>query len=84
MPNINVKKRDGVIEPWSYDKLVTSIGKAGVPMVSAEDIASKIQAWAQENSDGIISSTEIRDRIIEDLKTNFPAEADNYKAYKKG
>ncbi len=83
---VNVKKRgeDGV-EPWSVDKLVASINKAGVPLSEAEGIANKVAEWAEQNAtDGVISSTQLRDKVIESLKTDYPAEADSYQAYKKG
>jgi len=81
---IQVKKRDGSIEPWSFDKLVASIGKAGVPVREAEVIAAKVQSWAEQNSqNGQISSTQIRDKVIEVLSENYPVEAENYKTYKK-
>lgn len=82
--DINVKKRDGSVEPWSYDKLVTAIGKAGIPISVAEEMASKIEAWATQNSQaGVVSSETIKDKILEELKNVDPVASENFKVYKK-
>ncbi|OGM05576.1 hypothetical protein A2715_05840 [Candidatus Woesebacteria bacterium RIFCSPHIGHO2_01_FULL_39_32] len=81
---IQVRKRDGNLEPWSYDKLVAAIGKAGIPVQEAEEIASSVQSWAQQSAvDGNIDSTQIRDKVIEALKSQFPSESRNFETYKK-
>lgn len=86
MANLKVKKRDGNTEDFSYDKLVVSIGKAGVPETNAEEVASQVATWTQNTAgeSGEIGSSEIRDKIIELLSNDFPVEAENYRAYKKG
>lgn len=84
MGDLQVKKRDGTVEPWNIDKLVTSIAKSGVPMNDAQRIAGEIEQWARgrvQNSG--ITSFEIRDKVIEMLSGEFPTEAENYKSYKK-
>ena len=85
MSDLNVKKRDGTMEPFSYDKLVTSISKAGVPIKSAEEVASEVTSYIQNQGGekGEIMSTLIRDKIIEVLSKDFPVEADNYQSFKK-
>ena len=83
--DINVKKREGEVEPWSYDKLVASIGKAGVPEREAEQVAGAVQSWVLTNAEsGVVSSTAVRDKVIEEMKKSYPSEADTYQAYKKG
>lgn len=82
--DINVKKRDGNIEPWSYDKVLAALTKAGVPLVNAEELASRVQEWAKTASpDGTVESTQVRDKLLELMKIEYPVEADNFQAYKK-
>ncbi len=84
MNSVVVQKREGGEEPWSFDKLVASLGKAGVPVDSAEEIAGQIETWAQDHlNKGRVTSTQIRDKVIELLSPLFPAEAESYKIYKK-
>ena len=84
MDNVQVKKRDGTLESWSYDKLVTSITKTGIPMDDAENLASKIEGWVRENASIMaIDSITLRDRVFEEIKQIDPAAADTYQAYKK-
>jgi len=85
MSDLNVKKRDGTVEPFSYDKIVASISKAGVPIKSAEDVASEVTGFIQDQGGekGEILSTLVRDKIIEVLSKDFPVEADNYQSFKK-
>lgn len=84
MNDLNVKKRDGKLEPWSVDKLVTAIGKAGVPIEAAQNFAKNIEGWAKGTAQkGVIASTEIRDKVVEFIKGEYPSQADNFQAFKK-
>lgn len=81
---VTVVKRDGEKQEFSYDKLITSILKTGVPMSEAEVLSTNLQNWIKSNSkNNQISSTEIRDKIIEFLSKDFSVEADNYQVYVK-
>ncbi|KKR28944.1 MAG: hypothetical protein UT61_C0038G0010, partial [Candidatus Woesebacteria bacterium GW2011_GWA1_39_8] len=54
------------------------------PVQEAEEIASSVQSWAQQSAvDGNIDSTQIRDKVIEALKSQFPSESRNFETYKK-
>lgn len=82
---LKVKKRDGYYETWSSDKLITSMGRAGVPIEDAQKFADEIYKWAlQASTDGIITSTSLREKVIDLIKKDYPTEAENYKTYKKG
>jgi 2-phosphoglycerate kinase len=83
MDEVTIKKRGGEIEYFSYDKLVVAIGKTGIPLKDAETIAEKIKKWLIKKKKSVITSNQIRDKIIELLKNKFPAEADSFQAYKK-
>jgi hypothetical protein len=84
MQVIKVTKKDGEMEDWSQDKLIASLGKIGVPTGYAEGISKRIQEWAALTAiNGQINSDALKDKVIEELKTEFPAQAENYKTYKK-
>ncbi len=81
---LSVQKRDGKTEPWSMDKLIAAIGRAGVPVEEASNLAKTIEEWAKSAAvKGVIASSAIRDKVIVALKAQFPVESDNYQAYKK-
>lgn len=72
------------MEEWSDDKLIASIQKTGVSTDDAQEIANKVKDWVKANTkNNIIDSVQIRDKVVELLKVNFPAEADSYQAFKK-
>ncbi len=82
--SLQVIKRDGSKEQWSLDKLVVSIGKAGVPEKDAQRIAKEIENWAMNSAQNQeILSAEIKNKVIEFLSLDFPAQAEIYKTYKK-
>ena len=84
MSDLKIQKRDGSIENWSEDKIVTSIAKAGVPLNEAETYAAKLKSWAKTNSNnGTLRSTQLRDSVIAEIEASYPAEAENYKVYKQ-
>ena len=81
---IKIRKRDGSLESWNYDKILISITKVDVPLEAAEKATTDIEGWAKENAkDGVISSTQIRDKVIKTLTELDPIAADHYIAYKK-
>jgi len=82
--DLQVKKRDGNLEPWSFDKLLASFNKAGVPNENSETLAEEVQSWAQENAEeNVIPSVTVRDKVIEVMSRDFPAEAETFRVYKK-
>jgi transcriptional regulator NrdR family protein len=80
-----VVKRNSEREAFSYDKLISSFLKAGIPMQNAEEMSKNVQNWIMENvKAGEIESSVIRDKIIEVMSKDFPGEADSYQTYVKG
>jgi hypothetical protein len=83
MSEIMVMKREGGEEEWSFEKLLASIGKSGVEVYASTEIARRIEAWAKDPvNNGKVTSTQIRDKVIEFLTPSYPAQADSYAAYK--
>ncbi len=84
MKELKVRKRDQSLESWSFDKLLASIGKAGVEIKEAQEIATKVEMWAKESSEnGIIDAINLREKVFEVMNETHPAEADSYQAFKK-
>lgn len=84
MSDLIVIKRDGNSEPWSSDKIIASVGKCGVEVKTAENICSNIKLWFENNSrDSKISSKEIRDRVVEELKNVDPVASESYRVFKR-
>jgi len=84
MKEFKVIKRDGSKESWSDDKLITSIGKAGLDIKEAEDVSEGIKNYFRKNSiNSLVSSSEIRDKVVETLKDIDPVASESYKIYKK-
>lgn len=84
MADLKVRKRDGSLEKWNYDKLLASIGKAGLALENSEKIASFIQQWVKTSAEkGVILSTKIRDKVTEELRKVDPLAADSFESYKK-
>ncbi len=77
-----VRKRDGSLEDFSYQKVYQSLLSAGLDEGNALNIASQIQIWVQEN-DEEVSTAEIRKRVIGLLEVENMEVAEKYKSYKK-
>ena len=85
MAEIQVRKKDGSLENWSYDKLLASITKAGVPLEKAKGTASSVEEWAQGSAEnGILNSSDIRGKAIELLREVDSEAAEKYETFKKG
>jgi transcriptional regulator NrdR family protein len=81
---VKVRKADGSVEPWNYDKVLNSVAKAGVALSVAENVILILEAWARNVSkEGIVNSSDVRDKIIEVLRGVDPIAADAYQVYKK-
>lgn len=84
MEQIKIKKRDGRLEDYIYDKLLASITKAGVVIEDAESLAKEVESWlSEESKKGYVESVEVRNVVFNKMNSEFPAEADSYQAFKK-
>lgn len=81
---LNVNKRDGTTEPFSFDKLINSIAKAGLSIPDAQKIAAIVQKWVDQNKvNDTIGSAELREQVIQSMKKDFPIESASYESYSK-
>jgi transcriptional regulator NrdR family protein len=84
MQQINVEKKGGNIEPFDRSKVATSVVKAGGTEDVGEQIASQIESWIQEAAEGgIVKTSQIREKVLEILKTVNEEAAKLYENYKK-
>ena len=82
--HLKVRKRDGTVEPWSYDKVLNSIVKSGLTLDQADNVILILEAWARNSTtNNIVNSIDIRDKVIEIVRTVDPIAADTYQIYKK-
>jgi 2-phosphoglycerate kinase len=79
---VQVRKRDGRLEDYNRQKLYQSVIAAGLSETEADSVADQITNWVQQ-SDEVVSTQQIRDRVIQFLEINNPEVSEKYKSYKK-
>lgn len=85
MAELKVRKRDGRIEPFNRGKMAGGIQKSGASAEEAEKVASEVERWAQTAAiDGVISSVELRTKVLELLRATNPTVATSFEGYQKG
>jgi len=84
MPELKVRKKDGRIEPFDRGKMASGIQKSGASPEEAEKITSQVEAWARSAAiDGIISSAELKSKLLELLRATNPTVATSFEQFKK-
>jgi transcriptional repressor NrdR len=80
-----VHKRNGRLEPFSEEKMVRSVSRAGTPFLIAKDISKLVKNNLDEGYDNtIIPSSDLRILIVEELKNrNHRTIAESYSGYRK-
>lgn len=82
--NLNVRKRGGGVEPWSMDKVINSVGVAGLTVRESEALGILIEEWVKKVAvNGEISSIQVRDKVLELLRVIDTVAAEAFEAYKK-
>lgn len=81
---IKVEKNDGTQEPWSRDKLVQGMVKAGATLDQAESVANQVEEWATgAATNDVIRTGDIRAKVLELLDATNPDAKTAFEAYKK-
>lgn len=84
MPELQVKKKDGGVEPFMREKLSGSLVKSGATPDQAESITSQVESWVPSVAEeGVVPSSTIREKVSELLGAENPAAAENYSTFKK-
>lgn len=80
---LKITKRQGGVDHWSDDKIITSIMRAGASSEESRQVTQSVKDWAEKNADdGKINSTQLRDQVIKQLKLVNPLAANTYQLYK--
>lgn len=79
-----VRKKDGSVEDFDRNKIVNGVTRAGGTPEDAEKVASEIEAWLPTAAvEGVVSSSDIRVKGLEALRSVNPTVAASFEAYKK-
>lgn len=81
---VQVQKKDGNLESFDRNKISQSLKKAGATEEQSENIASHIEEWVSISTvTGVIGSTELRNKVINMLKSVNPEAAESYESYRQ-
>jgi len=84
MAVLQVQKKEGGIEDWNLDKVITSMTKAGLSLDEAKHVASLVESWAlRSNQNGIVISSQIKDKVIQFLRVIDPVATAGFESYTK-
>lgn len=83
MQKPTVTKQSGQSEPFTVQKIVSSIVKAGGTVELAQDIAEAVAQKIRGSDEDHVESLDIRRLVKEKLGKQEPAIAKSYAAYKK-
>lgn len=65
---ITVIKRDGSEEPFDMEKIARVAQAAGLRPIDAEEVSKNVADWIEERGSAKIKSTEIRDKVFQELE----------------
>jgi len=81
---LQVRKKDGRLEPFDRDKVKNGMLKSGASDAEAETVTGQVETWAQGVAqDGIVDTLEIRAKVLEILRGVNPGAAAAFEAYQK-
>ena len=84
MSVLKVQKRDGNIENWDREKLLTSVANIGLSSEEAQSITCLVEIWCQRSAnDFLIDSLKIREKVIELLCAVHPQAAREFGYFRK-
>lgn len=81
---MKVQKKDGSLEDFDRNKIVSGIVKSGGTPEQTEDIASQIETWAAGAAvNGVIKTLDIKSKLLELLGGVNPAAKASFENYQK-
>ena len=79
-----VQKKDGHLEDFDRDKVFQSIMRAGGTKETAEKVTTSVESWLPGAVvSGVITSSAIREKVLEILRILSPVVAGDYETFKK-
>ena len=84
MENVKVQKKDGRFEDFDRNKILNGIVKSGATAEQAENVTAQVEAWVPTASqNGVVRSAEIKNKVLEILRSLNPQAAASFETYKK-
>lgn len=83
MKNIKVLKRDGTTEDFDFQKIERVVKATGLNEEQTREITKTLEKWIEKQEKEIISSKEIRDEVLINLKKYSSYAAGLYEWYQK-
>ncbi|MBM3209039.1 hypothetical protein FJZ40_01995 [Candidatus Shapirobacteria bacterium] len=82
--DLQVQKKDGSLEPFDRNKIITGVVRSGGTAEEGESIATQIETWAAGAAQGgVIGSFEIKTKLLEFLGAVNPVAATTFENYQK-
>lgn len=81
--NLKVQKKDGSLEDFDRGKIARAVTAAGALPEQAESIAGQAETWAQGAAVKMVSSQELKGKVLEILRGVNPTAASAFEAYRK-
>lgn len=78
-----VKKRDGSMEEFQREKIERVVVAAGLSEEQAKALSQNVVGWVDGQKDREITTLNIRDRVLEELKRVNKSAADVFEWYEK-
>jgi 2-phosphoglycerate kinase len=75
---MQIKKKDGSLEPYMPEKVVVAAVKAGAPYQTARDIAASLST----RTESVMTTSDVRKYVLSELRSKGAAKsADSWEAY---
>lgn len=82
--NLEVIKKDGRLEDFDPDKIARVVTAAGLKPEEGFALALNVDRWAKSQGKTQITTLEIRNKVIEELKKTNEQTANFFMWYEKG
>lgn len=82
--NMQVRKRNGSMQPFATEKIANSIAKAGGTAQLAANVLEAVKYYVSNaGKKGVIDSKQIRSKVVDELLEKDANTAKAYKNFKK-
>jgi len=79
-----VQKKDGSLVDFDQNKIVSGILRAGGTQEDAQAVAANIDAWLPTVAvNDVVKTSDLRIKVLEELKLLNPVAAANFESYRK-
>lgn len=79
-----VLKKDGSIQDFDWNKVISGVINSGASQEEAEAVASGVELWLSTAiDDGIVKSNDLHIKVLETLRDINPIAAQKFEDFKK-